>query len=106
MENPDAWVIVRFSSGYQTTYKLLMSWYGGYTGSNSWHLNSGIASFEEYGDSIIFKGLSGSSYTCYKHTERESGLISNLLCSWMTEPTLIKVEVVNYDELKLNKDLF
>ena len=78
---PDNWVVIKFTqqvksgnTGYGRTekvfYKVLAGWSGGYLGSDSWRLNSGIVDVEETIDSLIFIGHSGSRYICNKTQER------------------------------------
>ena len=66
---PDRWVVVKIidtSEEYPPIYKVFACWYGGYAGSDSWKLNSGIikVTLEEYVYS--FEGSSGSVYECHK----------------------------------------
>ena len=48
------------------TDKIFASWYGGYTGSDSWRLNSGIAKVSIEDSIFCFEGYSGSVYECNK----------------------------------------
>jgi len=78
---PDNWVVLKITqqvksgnTGYGRTkkvyYKVLGGWSGGYLGSDSWRLNSGIVEVKETVDSFIFIGNSGSRYICDKTQER------------------------------------
>lgn len=62
---PDRWMLVKIT-GEDPHYRVFGSWFGGYLGSDSWRLNSGIVSVIEEDDSYVFKGYSGSVYRCYK----------------------------------------
>ena len=66
---PDRWVVVKIS-GYQDrskpVYKVFACWYGGYAGSDSWKLNSGITKATLEGFVYSFEGSSGSVYECHK----------------------------------------
>lgn len=63
---PDGWVVVKIESPQETYYRIMACWYGGFAGSNSWKMNSGIAKFEEHENYIDFIGASGSVYRCGK----------------------------------------
>lgn len=64
---PDRWVIVEINSPeHGTVRKVLGSWYGGYTGSDSWRLNSGIEKIVEHDTYYDVYGYSGSIYKCNK----------------------------------------
>ena len=67
MYTPDRWMIIKIT-GTDPHYRVFGSWYGGYGGSDSWRMNSGIVSVEEDGGYFIFKGSSGSEYHCHKET--------------------------------------
>jgi len=63
---PDCWVVIEIDYDGDKFQKILSSWYGGWAGSDSWRLSSGITEVEELEDSFVFKNESGSVYTCYK----------------------------------------
>ena len=71
--NPDKWVVVKIdgiggpviSNGHPPIYKVFACWYGGYAGSDSWKLNSGIISVSREGNIYSFEGSSGSTYKCH-----------------------------------------
>jgi hypothetical protein len=67
--HPDRWVVVKIS-GYEDhskpVYKVFACWYGGYAGSDSWKLNSGITKATLEGFVYSFEGSSGSVYECHK----------------------------------------
>ena len=66
---PDKWVVVKIS-GYKDhpdpVYKVFANWYGGFAGSDSWKLNSGITKVTLEGFVYCFEGASGSVYHCHK----------------------------------------
>jgi hypothetical protein len=61
--HPDKWVIVKI--GDENLYKVFACWYGGYAGSDSWKLNSGIVKATKEGHVYGFEGSSGSTYYCH-----------------------------------------
>ena len=66
-KTPDKWVVIKIEGkDVPLTYKVFACWYGGYDGSDSWKLNSGIKYVTEDDTSFIFVGYSGSTYKCYK----------------------------------------
>jgi len=67
MYTPDRWMILKIT-GADPHYRVFGSWFGGYLGSDSWRMNSGIVSVEQDGEYFIFKGSSGSEYHCHKKT--------------------------------------
>lgn len=66
---PDLWVIVEMVTEKNTIYKVLGSWYGGYLGSDSWRLSSGVTKVIEHNNHYEVHNHSGSIYTCYKGAE-------------------------------------
>ena len=81
---PDVWVIVEIKN--KTTgkklHKLLSGWYGGFAGSDSWRLNSGITKIVPSQDNqevLGVHGSSGSIYHCHKAAERTSSLTGSIL---------------------------
>ena len=62
---PDKWVVVKITGNeYPIYYKVFACWYGGYAGSDSWKLNSGITRATLDGNAYSFEGSSGSVYYC------------------------------------------
>jgi hypothetical protein len=94
MEHPDSWVIVQLPS--KTEYKLLAGYSGGYLYGNSWRLNSGIKSFHETDDNIVFNGYSGSEYCCNKGSERISMSFAGVLDTLLGHGCCI----VDYEDFK------
>ena len=64
---PDRWLVVKITTNDETLYKVFASWYGGYAGSDSWKMNSGITEVISTDDYYDFHGWSGSVYRCYKN---------------------------------------
>jgi len=64
---PDKWVVVQIEGEdiVPLTYKVFACWYGGYLGSNSWKMNSGICSVKKENNYFLFEGYSGSIYKCH-----------------------------------------
>lgn len=63
---PDRWVMLKITNGEKAVYKVMGGWYGGYAGSDSWRINSGVSKVELVNDTYKFFGHSGSVYTCHK----------------------------------------
>lgn len=64
---PDKWVVVKISSDkHPPVHKVFACWYGGYAGSDSWKLNSGITKTTLEGYVYSFEGSSGSVYECHE----------------------------------------
>jgi hypothetical protein len=64
---PDRWVVIKIT-GPDTppVHKVFACWFGGYAGSDSWKLNSGITKATLEGNCYSFEGSSGSVYECHK----------------------------------------
>jgi hypothetical protein len=64
---PDKWKVVKIEGpDIPLTYKVFACWCGGYLGSNSWKLNSGIKNVSKDGKFYLFEGYSGSVYKCHE----------------------------------------
>jgi hypothetical protein len=80
---PDRWVIVEINSPeHGKIRKVLGSWYGGYAGSDSWRMNSGIEEVIDQGEYYDVVGYSGSVYKCYKSAEGMSGYTSGIYANY------------------------
>jgi hypothetical protein len=64
---PDKWAIVKVVTEDYTVLRIIASWYGGFAGSNSWKLSSGITGMTINGDWYEFTNESGSLYFCNKN---------------------------------------
>lgn len=77
---PDKWLVVKITGNdLPPVHKVFACWYGGYLGSDSWKLNSGITSVSETNDYFFFDGSSGSVYSCRKGTYGYSGYGASVL---------------------------
>lgn len=83
---PDKWVIVEVQDNEGvSTWKILGSWYGGYGGSDSWQLSSGIVETTETDKFYEFKNHSGSIYTCHKSSYGMSMYTEGIFQYWQKE---------------------
>lgn len=106
---PDRWVVLKLTRGSDVTYKVLAGWYGGYCGSDSWQLNSGIVRVVDLGDAYEFYGHSGSVYTCYKAARGMSAIMLGIygrLQEQATELPGYGVEVSDDWDSRLEVKLF
>lgn len=100
---PDAWVVVRFTTQDQTVDKVMSGWYGGYGGSDSWRISSGILSIEDKEDHYLITNHSGSVYQCGKHNQKMTGLMNSVFYGWEKTaedyPDMnLKVEIIKQGE--------
>jgi hypothetical protein len=79
--HPDVWVIVKISGAAvgETYYRVMAGWYGGYAGSDSWKMNSGITKIVKDDEGYEIYGVSGSTYFCHKNTEKMSMYMMSVL---------------------------
>ena len=82
---PDRWVVLKFTTPKETIYKVFAGWYGGYLGSDSWQLNSGIVSCTDCGDWYEFLGYSGSVYRCYKRSYDMTQFMHQIFGGWLAQ---------------------
>ena len=98
---PDSWTILRMTTPEETIYKVLASWYGGYTTGDSWKLSSGITEVNDSGGYYALPQYSGSSYQCNKSAEHMSVIMAMMLSSWqeqVKERAGMSIEVINMDK--------
>jgi hypothetical protein len=97
--NPDLWVIVelKFNDSDEVTRKVMASWYGGYLGSDSWKLSSGITEIVETDTHYEIHNHSGSIYNCRKGAEGMSGYTAGVFDSFVRDLAgKGTIEVVEY----------
>lgn len=95
---PDKYTILEMKYEKQTIYKVFGSWVGGYLGSDSWRLNSGIERAVIDGDSVSFIGHSGSEYKCYIPSEGVTGAYNMAELNRFLESYPDRVRVVTLQE--------
>jgi hypothetical protein len=76
---PDRWVVVKIVTPKERLYKVFACWSGGYAGSDSWQMNSGITQANLVDNRWEFKGYSGSVYSCHTQAYGTNGYGSNVL---------------------------
>jgi len=77
--SPDRWTVIRIHTTGQTIYKVFASWSGGFAGSDSWKINSGITRATLVEDRWEFDGSSGSVYSCHKDSYGTNGYGGHVL---------------------------
>jgi hypothetical protein len=96
---PDRWTVLRIHAPGQIIYKVFASWSGGYAGSDSWKLNSGITRATLVEDCWEFDGSSGSVYSCHKDSYGTNGYGSHVLNGLLekAEKQGIQINVLSKD---------
>ena len=90
---PDKWVVVKIN-GSHPHYRVFASWYGGYLGSDSWRLNSGITSLKEEENYYLFSGSSGSVYKCHKNQWGTNGYGGSVLGNLIKNRPELAMEIL------------
>lgn len=96
---PDNWIILKMLGENEAFYKILAGVCGGYLDGDAWRMNSGVKSYTEEGDYILFTGYSGSVYKCHKAAETlrmNNAFIYNRLITEAAD----KVSRIDYVEFK------
>lgn len=97
---PDKWVVVEITGkNHARICKVFASWYGGFAGSDSWKLNSGITQVTLQGNQYLFEGHSGSVYACHRSHYGTNAYSASVLAR-MTEDVEKfghKLQVLPYD---------
>jgi hypothetical protein len=100
---PERWVVVEIKSGAQSVRKVLASWYGGYTGSDSWKLSSGITSVINNEHTFDFHNVSGSVYSCDKKSYGMSGYTTGIYSTFESANTdEINIRILDEKEIELS----
>jgi hypothetical protein len=97
---PDKWVVVKITRpDTSPTHKVFACWYGGYAGSDSWKLNSGITRATLDGNAYSFEGSSGSVYYCNAHTYGTNGYGYGVLNNMIDKATKngVTIEILPED---------
>jgi hypothetical protein len=92
---PDKWVIIKINS--KNKYKVFASWYGGWAGSDSWRINSGISEITEDDNYYFFEGNTGSVYKCHKSGYGTTGYSQTVLDELINSQPEFSIEVMPED---------
>jgi hypothetical protein len=104
---PDKWLVVKIT-GKDTppVHKVFACWYGGYLGSDSWKLNSGITKATLEGFVYYFEGSSGSVYECHKDYYGTNGygadVLSNMIARAGMNGVTIELMPENTNWMEIN----
>ena len=99
---PDRWIVLEFTHGETVIRKLFGGWYGGYTGGDSWKLNSGITAIRIYKDLFEFDGYSGSMYQCNRHNYGMSSYMLGIWTGWKKQSDSqegVSLRILELDEV-------
>lgn len=101
MYNPDRWVIIGVETPEnETIYKVLAGWYGGFGGSDSYQINSGIERVVESTNYYDFIGVSGSVYRCTKVSEGMNNIMRSVyfdIESMISRMHGYSVDIISYE---------
>lgn len=102
---PDTWVIIKIKTSETSPefFKVFGGWYGGYGGSDSWKLNSGIVKYEIKDNQVDFYGSSGSVYSCKLNYEQMSAYQREIYGSYKKQAEgrpEVTFEHVSFEEFK------
>lgn len=101
---PDSWAPVLIESKeHGSVYKILAGWYGGYLGSDSWKLSSGVEKIivSEDGTALTMPQSSGSTYIVGMHTH-VTMLMGSALADFekkAEESGLFTIKIITVEEL-------
>lgn len=98
---PDAWVIVELGPQETRYHRVLGGWYGGFAGSDSWRLSSGITRIEKEAEVWKIYNESGSIYYCHERCERTTGLMDNVLNNLIANESLGAKKIQPQDILQM-----
>jgi len=97
--NPDRWMVVKIiGNDLPPVYKVFACWYGGYLGSDSWQLNSGITKVTETNEYFFFDGSSGSTYSCRKGCYGANGYGYSVLSNMIEKASKNGITIQMLDE--------
>ena len=102
---PDRWVILEFVTPNETFLKVFAGWYGGFAGSDSWKLNSGITQSRREGNWFEFDGYSGSTYRCHREGYGMSGYMSSVLANWQDQALErgdIQINIIDLEDVTVS----
>jgi hypothetical protein len=98
VNTPDKWVVIKITNqSNETHYRVFACWYGGYIGSDSWQMNSGITKVNLVNNFYEFIGSSGSVYRCHINSYGTSGYGQSVLNNFINKSEELTIEVMPED---------
>ncbi len=100
---PDLWIMAKMTHDKETIYKVFGSWYGGWAGSDSWKLSSGVTKIIEHENHYEVHNVSGSIYDCGKQNIGMSGYASGVWKNFLRkqEDGKYKLEEIDIKDVQL-----
>lgn len=96
---PDLWSLLEITEiGEQKLYKVVASWYGGFGGSNSWKISSGVTEIIRYPEVIHFINFSGSVYLVGPNNYGMSSYTRSIVDGYMSEDMDGIIRVLTLEE--------
>lgn len=102
---PDRWIVLEFNSKHGTFRKVFAGWYGGFLGSDSWKLNSGIVQTKEFDNYYEFTGETGSIYRCAKDAHGMSMFMGSVYSNWLKdtkEDPSINIKEIDLEDIMIS----
>jgi hypothetical protein len=82
---PDRWVMLTIKTEEETIDKVFAGWFGGFAGSDTWKLSSGVVDVTAHEDHIEYKNHSGSVYLCRKDSYGMTSYMNSIYQHWLRE---------------------
>lgn len=100
---PDKWIMAKMTHDGESIYKVFGSWYGGWAGSDSWKLSSGVTKIIEHDSYYEVHNVSGSVYECGKNNVGTSAYSSSVWNNFLKkqEAGNYKLEEVDIQDVRL-----
>jgi hypothetical protein len=104
---PDKWIVIKIEGpDIPLAYKVFACWYGGFLGSNSWKLNSGITKVTKDRKFYLFEGYSGSVYKCHEDMQGThmygSGVLNDIIKRSKEIGTTVEIMPEDTDWLEID----
>jgi len=97
---PDRWVLLEITHKERDPVrKVFAGWYGGFAGSDSWKLNSGVTNVRVDDKHYEFDGYSGSTYHCHANSYGMSGYMASVLAGWREKAPGTQVEIIDLETI-------
>ena len=99
---PDRWVMLEITGvDSKPIRKIFAGWYGGYTGGDSWRLNSGVtnATIDDDEGYYKFEGQSNSVYYCHVNTHGMSSYMFSVLTKWREQMPHVDFKEIDLEDI-------